>query len=239
MKNAKSLDDLTAIQRKILEAIRRLTRERGRAPSHREVTDSIGRRSIGGLSYQYRQLMAKGYLRCEPGRPRTVQVRLPGEPAFPADTGVAGQLSAGIGPEIDDTPEFIRPDKVVWVPVVGRIAAGRPILAQEAIEEYIPLPRDVAGSEGRSFILEVVGDSMIGVGIHPGDKVVIRPLYQPPQDDDIVAATIDGLELEGTVKTYKKIGRQVWLMPQNPAYTPIPGNRAKFAGKVVAVLRWV
>jgi repressor LexA len=80
---------------------------------------------------------------------------------------------------------------------------------------------------------------MIGVGIHPGDKVVIRPLYQPPQDDDIVAATIDGLELEGTVKTYKKIGRQVWLMPQNPAYTPIPGNRAKFAGKVVAVLRWV
>jgi repressor LexA len=87
MNNAESRDDLTPTQRKILEAIRRLTRERGRAPSYREVTDSIGRRSIGGLSYQYRQLMAKGYLRCEPGRPRTVQVRLPGEPAFPADTG--------------------------------------------------------------------------------------------------------------------------------------------------------
>ena len=152
---------------------------------------------------------------------------------------MAEQLQAGIGPEIDDTPEFIRPDKVAWVPVVGRIAAGRPILAQEAIEEYIPLSRNVVGSEGKSFILEVVGDSMIGVGILPGDKVMIRPLFQPPKDGDIVAATINGVELEGTVKTYKKIGRHVWLMPQNPAYTPIPGARAKLAGKVVAVLRWV
>jgi repressor LexA len=239
MNNAKSMDDLTSIQRKILEAIRRLTRERGRAPSHREVTESIGRRSIGGLSYQYQQLMAKGYLRREPGRPRTVQVRLPGEPAFPAGNGVTGQFLGGIEPESDDTPEFIHLDKMAWVPVVGRIAAGRPILAQEGIEEYVPVPKDVAGSEGKSFILEVVGDSMIGVGIFPGDKVVIRPLYEPPRDGDIVAATIDGIELEGTVKTYKKVGRHVWLMPQNPAYTPIPGGRAKFAGKVVAVLRWV
>jgi len=80
---------------------------------------------------------------------------------------------------------------------------------------------------------------MIGVGIFPGDWVVIRPLLQPPRDGDIVAATIDGFDVEGTVKTYKKVGRQVWLMPQNPAYTPIPGGRAKFAGKVVAVLRRV
>jgi repressor LexA len=80
---------------------------------------------------------------------------------------------------------------------------------------------------------------MIGVGIFPGDRVVVCPLFQPPRNGDIVAATIDGVELEGTIKPYKKVGRQVWLMPQNPAYTPIPGGKAKFAGKVVAVLRRV
>ena len=129
--------------------------------------------------------------------------------------------------------------QVVWVPIVGRIAAGRPILAQESIQERMPLPRDVVGSEEGLFILEVAGDSMTGVGIFPGDWVVVRRLFQTPQDGDIVAATIDGVELEGTVKTYKRMGREVWLMPQNPGYTPIPGGRARFAGKVVAVLRKV
>jgi repressor LexA len=80
---------------------------------------------------------------------------------------------------------------------------------------------------------------MIGVGIVSGDWVVVCPLFQAPKNGDIVAATIDGVELEGTVKTYKKLGRHVWLMPQNPAYTPIPGGKAKLAGKVVAVLRRV
>jgi len=128
---------------------------------------------------------------------------------------------------------------VVWVPVAGRIAAGGPITAEQSIEDYLPLPKEVVGSGEGLFILEVVGDSMIGVGIFPGDWVVLRQLFQPPQNGDIVAATINGGELEGTVKTYKKVGRQVWLMPHNPAYTPIPGGKAKFDGKVVAVLRRV
>jgi repressor LexA len=89
-------------------------------------------------------------------------------------------------------------------------------------------------------MLTVSGDSMIGVGIFDRDLVVVQPLYgAPPKNGDIVAATIDRVEVEGTVKTYLKDGRHVWLMPQNPAYTPIPGGRAKFAGKVVAVLRQV
>jgi repressor LexA len=128
---------------------------------------------------------------------------------------------------------------VAWVPIAGRIAAGSPVLAEQAIEDYLPLPREVVGREEGLFILEVVGDSMIGAEIVTGDWVVVRPLFQAPRNGDIVAATIDGVELEGTVKTYKKVGRHVWLMPQNPAYTPIPGGKAKFAGKVVAVLRRV
>jgi repressor LexA len=238
--NAVPLNDLTLIQREILKAIRRLTRDRGHPPCMREVLENIHLDSPGALSYQYGRLEAQGHLRREAGRPRTVEVRLPGEPAFPSEAREPEQLPGDTEPEAGETPGHARPEKVVWVPIVGRIAAGGPILAQqESAGEYLPLPREVVGREEELFILEVVGDSMIGVGIFSGDWVVVRPLFQAPQNGDIVAATIDGVELEGTVKTYKKVGRHVWLMPQNPAYTPIPGGRATFAGKVVAVLRRV
>jgi repressor LexA len=97
----------------------------------------------------------------------------------------------------------------------------------------------MVGAEDGLFILKVVGDSMTGVGIFPGDWVVVRQLYERPKDGDIVAALLLGFEAEGTVKTYKKVDRRVWLMPQNPAYTPIPGDKATIQGKVVAVLRQV
>jgi repressor LexA len=129
------------------------------------------------------------------------------------------------------------PDKVVWVPIVGRIAAGRPILAQESIEGYAPMPAEVVGRDEGLFVLEVVGESMTGVGIFPRDWVVVRLLYESPQNGDIVVATVDGVEPEGTVKTYQKVDRQIWLMPQNSASTPIPGGKARIVGKVVAVLR--
>jgi repressor LexA len=228
---------LTPVQREILVAIRSHTRDRGRPPSMREVLESIDLGSTGALSYQYRQLAASGYLRWEPGRPRTVEVRLPGEPAFPSEAGQPGQLPGDAGLEAGRAPAGRGPEQVAWVPVAGRIAAGSPVLAQQSIEDYLPLPREVVGRQEGLFILEVVGDSMTGAGIVSGDWVVVRPLFEAPQDGDIVAATIAGVEVEGTVKTYKKVGRQVWLMPQNPAYTPIPGSRAKFAGKVIALLR--
>jgi len=104
---------------------------------------------------------------------------------------------------------------------------------------YLPLPKEMVGGREGIFILEVTGDSMTGAGIFHGDWVVICPLFEAPSDGDIVAATINGVELEGTVKTYRKSGRQVWLMPHNPAYTLIPGDKARFAGKVVALLRQV
>jgi repressor LexA len=228
--NADQVSDLEPIQPEILHVVRALRGELRHPPSMREVVERVRLKSIGALEYQYVNLEAKGYLRRHRGKPRTVEVRLPGEQDFPAEADGPGAVPGETGPE---------PDRVAWVPVAGRIAAGGPILAQESIEDYLPLPRDMVGRAEGLFILEVVGDSMIGAGIVSGDYVVISPLYEPPRNGDIVAATIDGVELEGTVKTYRKIGRQVWLMPQNPAYTPIPGGRAKFAGKVVAVLRQV
>jgi Peptidase S24-like len=97
----------------------------------------------------------------------------------------------------------------------------------------------VVGRAEGLFILQVSGDSMTGVGINSGDWVVVRQLFQPPRNGDIVAAEIEGVEVEGTVKTYMKRGRDVWLMAHNPAYLPIPGNQAKIRGKVIALLRRV
>jgi repressor LexA len=199
----------------------------------REVLEHVGLTSTGALAYQYEKLEASGYLRQEPGRARTIEVRLPGEALFPSEAVEAGEVLA-------DTSDADR-DQVIWVPVIGRIAAGSPVLAEESSggRGHLPLPREVVGGREGAFILEVVGDSMIGVGIFPGDWVVVCPLFEAPKNGDIVAATINGAELEGTVKTYQKVGRQIWLMPQNPAYTPIPGGKARYAGKVVAVLRRV
>ncbi len=217
---------LNLVQLEILRTIRRITRSRGRPPSMSEVATALGRTSVGGLSHQYSILEAKGYLRRDAGCPRTVQVRLPGEPDFSSETG-----------ETEQTPMDMGSQEVVDVPWLARAAAGNPILAQELIEDVFTLPRQVVGA-GTLFILKVVGDSMTGAGIVDGDWVVVR--QQPDAvNGDIVAATINGIELEGTVKTYKEMDGERWLMPQNPAHTPIPGNKARIAGKVVAVLRRV
>ncbi len=230
--------DLTSIQYEILQAIRRLTRRNGHPPCMREVLPEVRLRSTSALSYQYRELNAKGYLRWKAKQPRTVEVRLPGEPAFPPGRDESGQVSE-YAPGADGRLLSTGPDKVIWVPIVGQIAAGSPILAQESVEGYFPMPTEVVGREEGLFILKVVGDSMTGAGIFPHDWVVIRPLFQAPHNGDIVAATIDGAEVEGTVKTYELVDRRIWLMPQNPSYTPIPGEKAKIVGQVVAVLRQI
>ena len=119
-----------------------------------------------------------------------------------------------------------------FVPVLGRIAAGGPILAEEAVEDVFPLPRELVG-EGSLFLLKVVGDSMVDAAICDGDWVVVRQ-QNVADNGDIVAAMIDG---EATVKTFKRTRDQVWLMPHNPAFDPIPGNDAAVLGKVVTVIR--
>lgn len=138
-------------------------------------------------------------------------------------------------PELDDeeTMRSARP-AAAYVPVVGRIAAGGPILAEQAVESVFPLPRELVG-DGTLFLLKVSGDSMVDAAICDGDWVVVRqqPVAEP---GDIVAAMLDG---EATVKTFKRRDGHVWLMPHNPAYEPIPGDEATILGRVVSVLRRV
>jgi repressor LexA len=214
---------LTWRQRKVLQVIRESVQRRGYPPSMREIGEAVGLTSTSSVSYQLSTLQSKGYLRRDAGRPRTVEVRLPGHPAVRPE------------PELEDvSPMDITSQEAAYVPVVGRIAAGGPILAEESIEDIFPLPRQLVG-QGTLFLLNVVGDSMINAAIADGDWVVVR--QQPvAENGDIVAAMLDG---EATVKTFKRSGDHVWLMPHNPAYTPIPGDDAEILGKVVAVLRRV
>jgi repressor LexA len=214
---------LTWRQRKVLQVIRESVQRRGYPPSMREIGEAVGLTSTSSVSYQLSTLQAKGYLRRDAGRPRTVEVRLPGHPAVRPEPG-----------SDDDVPMDIASQEAAYVPLVGRIAAGGPILAEEAIEDIFPLPRQLVG-EGNLFLLKVVGDSMINAAIADGDWVVVR--QQPvAENGDIVAAMLDG---EATVKTFKRSADHVWLMPHNPVYTPIPGDEAEILGKVVAVLRRV
>ncbi len=227
---------LTRKQTAILLAVRNLTRDHdGRPPSMREVAKALGRKSAGGLGYQYAILEAAGFLRRDSGGVRTVQVRLPGEASFLAQSDAAPRPAPG--PEAGDTSAGPGRDTVVWVPVAGQVAAGEPISPAEPREDRLPLPREMVGA-GALFALRVVGDSMIGVGIVNGDWVVIREQAEA-ENGEVVAALIDGIEVEGTVKTLKLADGHRWLMPQNPAYTPILGDQAEIRGKVVAVLRSV
>jgi repressor LexA len=210
---------LTERQRTILDVIRSSVTTRGYPPSIREIGDAVGLTSTSSVAHQLRTLERKGYLRRDPNRPRAVDVRGPDETAVrpPVVTEVSGS---------DALPE------PTFVPVLGRIAAGGPILAEEAVEDVFPLPRELVG-EGALFLLKVVGESMVDAAICDGDWVVIRQ-QNVADNGDIVAAMIDG---EATVKTFKRTGGQVWLMPHNPAFDPIPGNDAAILGKVVTVIR--
>ncbi|KZS62187.1 transcriptional repressor LexA [Mycobacterium ostraviense] len=209
---------LTERQRTILNVIRTSVTDRGYPPSIREIGDAVGLTSTSSVAHQLRVLERKGYLRRDPNRPRAVDVRGVEDVVTPAAvTEVAGS---------DALPE------PTFVPVLGRIAAGGPILAEEAVEDVFPLPRELVG-EGTLFLLKVVGDSMVEAAICDGDWVVVRQ-QNVADNGDIVAAMIDG---EATVKTFKRAGGQVWLMPHNPAFDPIPGNDATVLGKVVTVIR--
>ncbi len=226
---------LTWRQRKVLQVIRDSVQRRGYPPSMREIGEAVGLTSTSSVSYQLSTLQAKGYLHRDAGRPRTVEVRLPGHPAVRPDMDIEDEESAEIPLSANDIPS----QEAAYVPLVGRIAAGGPILAEQQIEDVFPLPKQLVG-EGTHFLLKVAGDSMINAAIADGDWVVVR--QQPEaQNGEIVAAMVEGEGAEGaaTVKTFKKSDGHVWLIPHNPAYTPILGDEATILGKVVAVLRRV
>ncbi len=223
---------LTPRQRRILEVIKDAVESRGYPPSIREMGEAVGLASSSSVAHQLRSLEQKGFLRRDPNRPRALEVLLPGTAGAQPDTTVEDASPAPS--EVDVTGMGDAYPEPAYVPVLGRIAAGGPILAEERIEDVFALPRQLVG-EGTMFLLEVRGDSMIEAAICDRDWVVVR--QQPTANNgDIVAALLDN---EATVKTFKRTDGQVWLMPHNAAYDPIDGNHASILGKVVAVLRKV
>ena len=217
---------LTPRQQKVLATIKDAIEKRGYPPSMREIGTAVGLTSSSSVAHQLKTLEEKGFLKRDPKRPRALEVFLPEVMAARRSIGSAEETTydeTGIG---DAAPA------ASYVPVVGRIAAGGPILAEERIEDVFPLPKQLVG-DGTLFLLEVSGDSMVDAAICHGDYVVIR--QQPTADNgDVVAAMIDG---EATVKTFQRKAGQVWLLPHNDAYEPIDGTHATILGKVTAVLR--
>ncbi|WP_291815529.1 transcriptional repressor LexA [Cellulomonas sp.] len=221
-------DGLTTRQRLVLDTVRASVEQRGYPPSMREIGDAVGLTSPSSVKHQLTALERKGYLRRDPNRPRAIEVVQPDD-ARAVGPWAARTDRSTLGP---DTPERDNAPAPSYVPVVGRIAAGGPILAEQVVEDVFPLPRQLVG-EGELFLLKVAGDSMIDAAICDGDWVVVR--RQPvAENGEIVAAMIDG---EATVKTFKRTDGHVWLLPHNPAYAPIDGAGATVLGRVVSVLR--
>jgi repressor LexA len=222
---------LTPRQQRVLATIKEAIEKRGYPPSMREIGQAVGLTSSSSVAHQLRVLEEKGFLRRDPNRPRALEVFLPEVMAARRSLGgaVADEESSydetGVG---DARPE------ATYVPMVGRIAAGGPILAEETLEDVFPLPRQLVG-EGTLFLLEVRGDSMVEAAICDGDYVVVRQ-EQTAENGEIVAALIDG---EATVKTFQRKDGHVWLLPHNASYAPIDGSQATILGKVTAVLRRV
>jgi len=199
-------DGLTPRQRRILDVITAAIDDHGYPPSVREMGLAVGLNSSSSVAHQLKVLEAKGFLTRDPNRPRAI--------------------------EVHRESLAVSDDDFVEVPLLGRIAAGRPILAEEHVEATYTLPRQLVG-KGQVFALTVHGDSMIDAAIADGDMVVVRA--QPTAENgDIVAALLGD---EATVKTLRRSADHVWLMPHNPAYSPIEGDDATIMGKVVAVVR--
>ena len=206
------LTRLTPRQQRILEVIREEVETRGYPPSVREIGEAVGLSSPSSVHHQLATLERGGYLRRDPSRPRAIEVR------FDPRSGATAER---------------RP--VTHVPLVGDVAAGTDVLAQENIEELMPVPADFCG-EGQLFMLRVRGDSMIDAGILDGDFVVVRQQAEA-RNGDIVVAGIPGDE--ATVKTFTRSGKRITLVPSNARLSPIEldaGDVTVF-GKVVTVLR--
>jgi len=200
----------------ILDVIQRSVSARGYPPSMREIGDAVGLSSLSSVTHQLNQLELSGYLRRDPNRPRAMEVLID----LPSIDDDAPDIS---GPSVGDA---------VMVPLVGRIAAGIPITADQQIDEVFPLPRQLTG-KGELFMLKVVGESMIDAAICDGDWVVVRQ-QRTAENGDIVAAMLDN---EATVKVFRQRDGHTWLLPRNSNFEPIMGDHAEILGKVVTVLR--
>ncbi|WP_235840573.1 transcriptional repressor LexA [Corynebacterium liangguodongii] len=214
------LSVLSDRQRRILEVIQDAVVLRGYPPSIREIGDAAGLQSTSSVAYQLKELEKKGFLRRDPNKPRAVDLRHLPEPRSTREPA----------PKAPQAPEDA--SQARYIPVVGQIAAGSPILAEENVESYYPLPEELVG-DGELYMLRVIGESMRDAGILDGDWVVVHS--QPvAEEGDFVAALLDG---EATVKEFHRDSTGVWLLPHNDAFTPIKGENAEIMGRVVSVFR--
>ena len=209
-----NLDSLSDKQREILACINEAITRTGYPPSLREIGDLVGLSSISSVSHQLTQLELRGFIRRDPNLNRAIEILV----------------------ELDSNPDAVRvrEDDIVHVPLVGKIAAGIPITAEQNVDDMFALPRQMVG-QGNVFMLKVQGDSMIDAAICDGDYVVVRE-QKTAENGDIVAAMLDH---EATVKVFKQRDGHTWLLPRNSAYEPIDGTYAEVMGKVVAVIRSV
>jgi repressor LexA len=200
------MSDMTSRQQRILDFIEKTVRERGYPPTVREIGEAVGLTSSSSVHAQLANLERKGLLTKDPSKPRAMTL---------SDERRA-----------EGTP----------VPLIGRIAAGEPVLAEEHVEDRIMVPAEFVRGDGH-FALRVAGESMIGAGIFDGDVVVVRS-QRSATDGDIVAALLAGpAEDEATVKRLGHDGARVMLIPENPALEPFEMLDGRILGKVVAVLR--
>lgn len=217
---------LTARQRQILEVVREAIARQGYPPSLREIGRAVNLTSPSTVKHHLDSLQEAGYIQRDAGRPRAIDLREPASPT--AQRAPQVEHPAG-GIQI---PVSLAEGDCVSAPLVGRIAAGAPITAEQRVDDVFTLPTRLTGT-GELFVLEVSGDSMMDAAICDGDFVVVRS--QPDADNGtIVAAMIDG---EATVKVFSRIDGHVWLLPRNDDYAPIPADGATILGRVVTVIR--
>ena len=209
-KETPSKPELTTRQVSILDFIKTSSESQGYAPSMREIGEAAGLNSPASVKYQLDILEEKGFIRRDADRGRAMEVVLPD-----SITGAGAHT-----------------DKTRFIPLVGSIAAGVPITADQQVDETFPLPESLVG-KGDLFMLKVKGESMIDAAICDGDYVVIRQ-QKDANNGDIVAAMIDG---EATVKTFSRKGGHIWLLPANDDFAPIDGDGCEVLGIVTAVLR--
>lgn len=205
------MERLTPRQQMIFEFIKDTVRTKGYPPSVREIGEGIGLRSSSTVHAHLSRLEHKGYIRRDPTKPRAIEVLMPDSPL----------------------PPHLQPTQLVPVPMLGRVSAGVPVLAEENIEGYINLPQDIVRQGVSQFCLKIKGDSMINAGILDGDTVLVRQQNYAENGEIIVAILGD----EATVKRFYRLKDKVKLQPENPAYEPIYSRDAIILGKVVAVFR--
>ena len=205
---------MTKMQQKIYDYIAQTLAQQGYPPSVREIGDAVGLKSPSTVHFHLKHMEETGVIN------KSGRTRRPITLAQPAENLPAA-------PEV---PQEVEPP-AGRVPIVGTVAAGTPILAQECIEDYLTF--DTGGRDGEYFALRVRGESMLNAGILPGDLVVVHQ-QQEAHNGEIIVALIED---EATVKRLRRKDGQVWLMPENDAYSPIDGRNASILGKVSAVIR--